>query len=1376
MILNARGRGRASIVRGCGWGGPKPYGFGYLVLLVLGVLLAGPGLTAQQQHLAGVCARVKIEIEQELTIERIGFEATLEITNNDADDPLTDFSAALEFFDPQEPEDSPNRDVSDRFFVQPPVLENVNRVDGNGVIGPTRRVVVRWFIIPKPDAGGTDPNGKLYFVSCRLAANIRGDALPGDALFVIPETITVYPEPRLQIRYFQPRDVQANDPFTPEIEPPIPFTLGVLVSNSGYAFARDVMIRSQQPRIVENLQGLLLVARLLGARVMDSPLDESSLTVNLGDIPPGGTRKGAWDMITTLSGEFVEFRASYTHASELGGEETSLIDFIEAHFIAAEVLNDEPGRDRVLDFLADTDRDPDRIPDTLFESDGTILPVNHLEQVTVNPFTGPRTFTVDLTADFEGWGYMRMEDPGRANLKIESVVRSDGRLINEHNAWTSFRFRPSDNRRLEFLHLFDRVEAGVNYTYTVTYAAPVEDTTPPVTRLRFAGEVAEVDGAFHVTRDTQMFFTVEDESPTNTVYRMDDGDFRPFLPFTIRDPGLYTMEYFSVDTADNEEAVRTATLILPDGGPGLAAIDVGQETLFLAGSALSVRPREARLSLEVADNALPVGASVDIYQGVPNLPVVSGVPLSHFPRNAAELTVGGDLVGFYRYRMRHLINIFVGESFTTEWSAERPVSEPLVAEPYSEGSVHAQAVILEILTRSEWGEYPAEEDALSFTWEWWGLDWEPEGLPPHVTREDSVEIHFTNPFAMIGYRWTISEAERGIVASQSRPSGFVPGQPGFGLPIVASGLGAGKFTLTIQGWDGDEWFPMGGSSYTYSWTVDPDYGTDLSDLPHVLSRLYESVQGSTLNFAWDGRNEAGILVAPGWYTVLLRLEDPLGNATYSKQLFYVDQLSGAGDVTVQVSAGARRPDARGGWLVWEESGAGAPDIRARRLAEGSVAVALTNSARAQEHPRTDGRYVVWQGRGENGNWDVFLADLESPSVIERLTQTPGMNETRPVIDWPWVAWQERPLDGSAPWQVRATNLETAESFRVFPGPDEQLTPHIHAGRVVWRDMRHPGTGEIYFQDLEDGTTRRLTDNLFAKVRPRIDGPWVVWQDNRMGQVEIFGYNLLRGVDEQLTFGPGNKANPFLADGWLLYEEDSLFVNSVNFELMDLDTRRSVPLTRSDAPKSAGVIAADRFVWSQTDGESGAVLREARLPALQAVFDNQNAVPVTEGMAAAYGNAFSLLADWGAAAGVASVSRFAGSLPDWSEETAVLENGFPAGHNFPLEPGAFLWIRFAGDEVLELDIPQTAGVNLPSGISALSYDRFPLGYSAAAFVRDLGPERVRAIRFLDSATGFWRSLEVKEDGELLGPNFRIPAVAVVLLDLREAIPSWTPYTP
>ena len=59
-----------------------------LVSLIL-LLLPSPGLAQEQQQ--GLCAQVKIVISQELTLERVGFLATLQITDNDPNDPITDF-------------------------------------------------------------------------------------------------------------------------------------------------------------------------------------------------------------------------------------------------------------------------------------------------------------------------------------------------------------------------------------------------------------------------------------------------------------------------------------------------------------------------------------------------------------------------------------------------------------------------------------------------------------------------------------------------------------------------------------------------------------------------------------------------------------------------------------------------------------------------------------------------------------------------------------------------------------------------------------------------------------------------------------------------------------------------------------------------------------------------------------------------------------------------------------------------------------------------------------------------------------------------------------------------------------------------------------
>jgi hypothetical protein len=424
-----------------------------IIALFVSLLLVGTAPLYAAQQFQGLCSYVKMEILQELALERIGFLATLEVTNNEGDASITDFSAALTFQQQSLGQGDEISEAAEFFFVQPPELEGINAIDGTGIIRPGETAIIRWFVIPKITAGGTEPIGLQYAIGAELGGSIYGMQIAPEILTVIPDTITVKPEAQLEITYFQPRDVDGDNPFTLDIvETPIPFTLGVMVKNSGFGRAVNVNIESEQPRIVENLQGLTVIPHLLGSRINDEPTNYASLTLDLGDIEPGSCRKGAWDMITTLSGEFTEFNASYTHASELGGRDTSLISTLNAYFIVHEAMNDQPGRDGLLDFLADTVDDPEMMPDSLHESDCIITPVNILTNVEVLDYSNLVT-TVRATADFENWVYMRLDDPAQAKYTIASVVRSDGKVLNTNNYWTSIRYRETDNEKLTYLNI-----------------------------------------------------------------------------------------------------------------------------------------------------------------------------------------------------------------------------------------------------------------------------------------------------------------------------------------------------------------------------------------------------------------------------------------------------------------------------------------------------------------------------------------------------------------------------------------------------------------------------------------------------------------------------------------------------------------------------------------------------------------------------------------------------------------------------------------------------------------------------------------------------------------------------------------------------------
>ena len=1312
--------------------------------LTLLAWFAGALALPAQQQFQGLCARVKIEILQELTIERIGFEATLEVTNNDGEDPITDFFADLTFEKPPSETNASPQDAASLFFVRAPTRENINDVTGSGVIGPTRKAVVKWFIIPKIAAGGTSPNGMVYRVGCNLSGKIRGAEIPKDVLFAVSDTITVRPEPQLEITYFQPRDVQGDDPFTPEVESPISFTLGVLVKNSGYGPARKLKINSQQPKIVENRQGLLLVARLLGARVNDSPLQTANLVVDLGDIPPGQTRKGAWDMITSLSGEFTEFKASYTHASELGGDDTSVIKSLEAHFIAHEVMNDQPGRDRIKDFLTDTDRDEDIVPDALYESEGNVLPVNYLTLATNSATSvGPGgSFFVDLQADKASWGYMRLTDPGQARLRIQSIVRQDGKVLNTNNFWTNIRYTRVGNVRQNFLNIFDLVDLGP-YRYTVTYAPTAADVVPPVTTMYFSGSAIPTAGKIYVSPDTQMYFLSEDQNPVSIFYSVTNGAFLPALPFRLRNPGEYPVVFYATDSSNNREANKTNILVVSAAAPALVHATISPEPLFIPGDALSIRPDRATFAFQAQPNPTRVDAILDIFQGVNAWATVRGVPSSPTANTSATLLVGGEYVDYYKYKLD-----------SGNWSPERAQSDPIILTALSQGT-HTVAV----LGRSAKGTYFAESNAVQVTWVV-SATAPPiaiTGVPETPTRQDSATL-LVGGTGVTDYRWNLNDS-------------FYRAETPVANPLLFTGLAATQHLVRFLGKVGGVFQPTNNNT-TVWWTVNPLHGSDLSALARVRTVNYSNIGSAPLYFVWDGRDDAGVVMPPGWFTIRLRLIDELGRSSFTTRLVQISELTANPVDLAGVARGPKNPHARGRWAVWQDQSQGNWNVYGQEVAlPAAPIVPLTTSLLSQENPKTDGRYVVWQARQTNGNWDVFMAELGSPNPPQALTSTSTRDEVNPAIEWPWVVYQSKASSApNAPWQLRALNLLNQDTFVVSPSTQDQLDPDIQGGRVVWQDWREVGPGEIYFRNLESDQVRRITTNTFGQYHPAIFDNWIVWQDNRHGQVDLYGFDLLRNTEIRVTATPEDETRPYLEGPWAVCEETSLGPLTANVRLVHLSSLRSVPLTRSLSQKARPALAGGRSLWLETQNNLSRVA-SADLPSLQTVFQNRNAIAVTEAMANYLQNAYGLLAAW-QTQGVHEVTRFTALVPDVASQTANWNSGQPTGPNFNLVPGTFLWVKFDDRRVLDLGINSAGDLDLAPGINAFSYTRFPNSYSAYQLLRRLGLNNVFAVRMLDSESGKWSVAQVVNN-RLVGQDFAIPGVAVLMLDMANAVNNFTP---
>ncbi|MCP4994321.1 MAG: calcium-binding protein [Gammaproteobacteria bacterium] len=454
----------------------------------MGLVLAASATITQAQE--SLCAQVKIEIQQELALERQGFEAIMRITNSLDTYAIEDIVVTVNF------EDADNNSViatsdtsiSDaEFYIRIDdtqniigMLEGSDGIVTDGEIAASTVGEMRWLIIPTRNAAGQTENGELFFVGATLSYTYGGKS---EVVEVAADSIVVKPQPALTLDYFLTEEVTGDDAFTTEIEAPEPYTLGVRVNNSGYGAATALSIESAQPTIIENELGLAIGFEILGSYLEDLPA-EPTLLLDFGEIAPQDIKVGRWIMETTLSGEFKNFTASYTHASELGGELTSLLHATNPYFLIKDVKVDLTGRDNIKDFLAFEKSLPDQL--YVFESETTGLNeqicnncVAVVSQTGTLVSQGADTYQLTTTAE-PGFSYIKVADPYAGAKALSNAIRSDGKVLASDNAWLSKERADDDINFDYFINIFDYAGTG---SYQLYFSDIVEVPLPPVIQV-----------------------------------------------------------------------------------------------------------------------------------------------------------------------------------------------------------------------------------------------------------------------------------------------------------------------------------------------------------------------------------------------------------------------------------------------------------------------------------------------------------------------------------------------------------------------------------------------------------------------------------------------------------------------------------------------------------------------------------------------------------------------------------------------------------------------------------------------------------------------------------------------------------------------------
>jgi hypothetical protein len=264
-----------------------------------------------------VCAHVKVQLQQKVSLAREAFRARLDIRNTGTEI-VSNVTVNIRVWRKLGSDNGTTvldtAPSTELFYIK---LESADGFS-DGLILPGGTGTLKWLMIPFPEAALRAP--QLYEVGGEIGW-AEGESV--EANLLIGAEIIVHPIPQLLLQYFWQRDVFGDDPFTADLEPSVPFVLGLIVQNFGYAPARDLTITSAQPKIVEDERGLAIAFTLIGLQVDFEEL-EPSLEINLGTVEARSTRTVRWWMKSTLQGKFISFEAELEHTTEWSAEVPAL--------------------------------------------------------------------------------------------------------------------------------------------------------------------------------------------------------------------------------------------------------------------------------------------------------------------------------------------------------------------------------------------------------------------------------------------------------------------------------------------------------------------------------------------------------------------------------------------------------------------------------------------------------------------------------------------------------------------------------------------------------------------------------------------------------------------------------------------------------------------------------------------------------------------------------------------------------------------------------------------------------------------------------------------------------------------------------------------
>ena len=434
-----------------------------------------------------ICVQVGVQFNQQMVMTREAFFGTFSVHNGFETNALE--AIGLNFV----VKDEDGNDCTDLFQITTNALTNLTSIDGSGSLDAGLDGMAQILFIPTKEAAPTEPKVYRFGGTFSFFDPYTADTIVYD-LYPVP--LTVHPSPDLYIDYFMQRDIIGDDALTLDvIEPSVPAELGVIIYNKGVGIAKNVILETAEPKIVENSQGLIIDFSMYGASFNGNEAQLGLMEIPFGNIESGHTAVGEWLFTSSLLGHFVSYEAHVIHNNSYGNPDLSLVSHLDIHELIHPIRAYGNLEDGINDFLVNDVPDAHSYPDSIYFSNGGRTGVSIVNNISFDHYVTPQDTIVTLTVrpSKAGWNYGVVDDPGSEYVLVGCKRNADNQIIPLHNVWQTFvTMRDGEEPIYENkLHFVDTLSNGrQDYTYTLIYS--LNEPTSPC-QINIEDELCEGD-------------------------------------------------------------------------------------------------------------------------------------------------------------------------------------------------------------------------------------------------------------------------------------------------------------------------------------------------------------------------------------------------------------------------------------------------------------------------------------------------------------------------------------------------------------------------------------------------------------------------------------------------------------------------------------------------------------------------------------------------------------------------------------------------------------------------------------------------------------------------------------------------------------------